>query len=193
MNILSVTIFVFLIFILIGIFLFFAVNLYYSIRSRNCPYIGTSQETIDKILKEAELKEGQYLLELGCGDGRVLRQAAREYKIKGRGIDIHGWAILKAKILARLQNLKNVEFERGNIFQVKLGEAGVIYLFLTREILEKLAPKIKNEIWPGALLISHGFEIPELEKELLKTIEHGGGLPSFQRITYFYKCQNPND
>ena len=167
-----------------GIFLFLAVNLYFSILTRNCPYLGTSQKTIDKILKEAELKEGQYFLELGCGDGRVLRQAAREYKMKGRGIDIHGWAILKAKILARN---KNIEFKKTDIFKTDIGGADVIYLFLTREILKKLAPKLRREIRPGALLISHGFEIPEFRECLWKIVEHEKDLPSYQRKTYFYK------
>lgn len=170
--------------------LFLAVNLYFSILTRNCPYIKTSPKTIDKILKEAELKEGQYFLELGCGDGRVLRRAARQYKIKGRGIDIHGWAVLKAKILARN---KNIEFQKADIFKTDIGGADVVYLFLTRKILEKLAPKLKNEIRPGALLISHGFEIPEFEEYLFNMIEHGEGLPGFQRKTFFFKIKNPND
>jgi len=164
--------------------LFLVINLFYSILTRNCPYLGTSPKTIDKILKEAELKEGQSFLELGCGDGRVLRQAAREYKIKGQGIDIHGWAILKAKILARGQS---IEFKKGNIFKADFGGADVIYLFLTREILAKLAPKLKNEMKRGALLISHGFKVPEFEESLFKIVEHEEDLPGFQKRTYFYK------
>ena len=181
---LILSIFVILFLISGGIILFLAANLYFSILTRNCPYLGTSQKTIAKILKEAGLKEGQYFLELGCGDGRVLRQAAREYNIKGRGIDIHGWAILKAKILSRSEN---IFFKKADIFKTDIGGADVIYLFLTREILARLAPKLKNEIKKNALLISHGFEMPEFQKHLFKTVEHGGDLPGFQKKTYFYR------
>lgn len=171
----------------LGAVIFLAANLYFCVRAGGCPYVQTGKKRIDRIVKEIDLKENDFILELGCGDGYFLRSAARNHQIKGLGIDIHGLAILKGIILARLAGLKNIQFKRENLFKCDVSRANVIYLFLISDVLEKLAPKLKKECAPGTMIISHGFKLPGFGEYLFKEIDHGNWNMSYQRRTYFYR------
>ena len=171
----------------LGIAIFLAANFYFCVRAGGCPYVPTGKKRIGRIIEEADLKEGSFVLELGCGDGYFLRRAAQERKIKGLGVDIHGIALLKGVILARLAKIKNIKFQRGDLFGCDISRAQVIYLFLISGVLEKLAPKLKKECSSGTLIISHGFKLPRFDKYLFKELDHGSWNMSYQRKTYFYR------
>lgn len=147
------------------------------------PYVPTKTKELLNFLKEAKIKKGQVFLELGCGDGRVVRNAVKEYGVKGTGIDINPFLIWWAKFRAKLAKVPNVEFKVENIFKTDLSKADVIYLFLMPELLAKLQGKFEKETKKGAILISHGFKIIGWEKHNFKTI------PNKPFPTYYYKIK----
>src|SRR6185436_12288719 len=51
-------------------------------------FVPTPQEAVDKMLEVAQLKKGDILYDLGCGDGRIVVTAAKKYGVKATGIDI---------------------------------------------------------------------------------------------------------
>jgi Histone methylation protein DOT1 len=51
-------------------------------------YVPTPPEVVDKMLRMAGVKEGDVLYDLGSGDGRIVITAAKQYKVRGVGIDI---------------------------------------------------------------------------------------------------------
>ena len=144
-------------------------------------YVPTKNKEVDAVLKEARLKKGQIFMDLGCGDGRVVRQAVKNFKVKGIGIDINPILILICRIKAHFSGLIGVKFSVENIMNADFSRADVIYIFLMPKFIEKLAPKLKSQTKKGALIISHGFKIIAFNKKLVKTIHH---LPF---PTYFYK------
>ena len=64
--------------------------------SYSCGYFKTPEDTlyqaqvnkVDYILQKLNLKEGMTLLDIGCGWGFLLIEAAKKYKIKGLGITL---------------------------------------------------------------------------------------------------------
>lgn len=148
---------------------------------KGSPYVPTRKKELDKILKNAKLKPGQRFYELGCGDGRISRAAATEYKVIAVGIDINPFLILYAKLINKFRKTKNTEFIKQNIFDTDLKKADVVYLFLMPKLISSLLPKLNKELRKNSLVISHGFTIVEWKNKLYKKIE---GKPF---STFYYR------
>lgn len=162
--------------ILVTIFL---IGLIYSSIS-GAPYVATDTKKIDEILRHAHLKKGEVFVELGCGDGRVVRRAVHAFGVQGIGIDINPVLLAMARFFARKQNSR-IRFKRENIHKTNLQKTNVLYLFLMPQFIEKLLPKFKRELPKNALIISHGFTIPSYN-DYLEYI-----LPDKQFSTYYYR------
>jgi len=148
---------------------------------KGSPYVPTKNKESEFFLKEAQLKKGQTFYDLGCGDGRIVRTAVKEYKVKGTGFDINPVLIHYARLLTKFKKVNNITFVTKNIFDVDLRKIDVVYIFLMPKLIEKLCPKFKKEMKKNSILISHGFEVEGLKKKLYKKIDHKP-FP-----TYFYK------
>ncbi len=144
------------------------------------PYVPTKRKQVELILKNAKFKKGQYLIEIGSGDGRLSTMATKLYGVKALGIDINPMLIKYAKLKARLARATHVQFKRANILHEDLTKADVIYIFLMPELIKKLEPQLSH-LRKKTLVISHGFKVPYLEKKKIQTIEQRP-FP-----TYFYK------
>ncbi len=127
--------------------------------SRGAPWVPTWKRDIARLLPLLNLKPGQKMYELGCGDGRVCLAAA-----KGNGAEIVGvelsflqWAI--AELTRRLKGIRNARFVWGDIFKQDLSDADVVYIFLMPKFYEKLRPKFQKELRPGARVVSYVWPI----------------------------------
>ncbi len=161
---------------------FYVISLIYS-WLKGAPYVSTQSKEIDEILKKAHLKEGQLFLELGCGDGRVTKNAVKKYKVYGIGIDINPLLIWYSKIMSYIQGIKNIEFLKKNVIDVDLGKADILYIYLFPQLVEKLQDKILHETKKNVIIISHGFKIRYLSKYLFN-IRKGAAF-----ITYYYRIK----
>lgn len=175
-------------FLVFFVFLFALLLFIYSLFSvvaqlMGSPYVPTKQKEVECILKEAGLKKGQLLIELGSGDGRVVRTAASNYGVRCVGIEIHPLLLIWSKLFVKLQKLESesVVFRRENFFKTDVSTADIIFLFLMPHTLKKLKGKFAKECKKKPLIISHGFKIEGWENYLKKTIPHTP-FP-----TYFYR------
>lgn len=135
------------------------------------PFVKTKNKTLDIILKEANLKPNQEFIDLGCGDGIVVRTAVKKYNVKGIGVDINPLLIYRAKLINHLQHTQKIRFIKQNIFDTDIKKADIIYIFLLPKFLVKLKSKLRHESKKNALIISHGFQIEGWEKYMFKTIK----------------------
>ena len=161
----------------------YMISLVYSLLMGS-PFVKTKSRTLDRVFKEANLKPNQLIIDLGCGDGKIVRTAAKHYKLRGIGVDINPLLIYRAKIMAKLEHLSSVTFYRQNIFDADISEADVVYLFLLPRFLVKLRAKLKNETKKDVLIISHGFQIEDWSKYMIKKIE---GKPF---STFYYRLHS---
>lgn len=145
------------------------------------PYVPTRQKEMECILRKAQLKKRKMFVELGCGDGRVMRMAAKKYGVRGTGIDVNPIVLGWAKFLSRLQKVNNLTYIRQNMFNADLSQADYLYLFLMPDLINKLTPKLRRQIKKNCVIISHGFPVKSLEDRLINKIPHSP-FP-----TYFYR------
>jgi cyclopropane fatty-acyl-phospholipid synthase-like methyltransferase len=125
------------------------------------PWIPTSRKTIRKMLQLARLKPGETLYDLGCGDGRIVIDAAKDFGALAVGIEIDPIRYYWAKLsILRLKLQGNTKVILGNFFKNNLSQADVVTLYLLQETNVKLMKKLSEELKPGARIVTKTFTIP---------------------------------
>jgi len=114
--------------------------------------------TIRRILRFAEVQPGETVCDLGCGEGRVLITAAKEFSARAIGVEIDPLKILLARLLRKINGVDDrVNIVRGNLFDFDPGSADVLYLYLTHQAMDKLFPKILKKLKPSVRIVSYRF------------------------------------
>ena len=114
------------------------------------------------MLRLADIKSGEVLYDLGCGDGRIIITAARLYGIHGVGVDIDPQRIQECRKNAANAEVENlVTFLEQDLFATDLREANIVTLYLLNTVNLKLRPKLLQELEPGTRIISHRFSMNE--------------------------------
>jgi ribosomal protein L11 methylase PrmA len=130
------------------------------------PYVPTTDEAVDAMLKLAEVKTTDVVYDLGCGDGRIVIAAAKRYGAHGVGIDIDPQRIAEANANARRAGVeKLVRFEENDLFQANFKDATVVTLFLLSSVNLKLRPKLLAELKPGTRIVSNTFDMGDWKAE----------------------------
>lgn len=129
------------------------------------PFVPTPHEVIEDMLRFAELKKGDVLYDLGCGDGRIVIEAAHRARIRAVGIDIDPQRIKESQENARMAGVDHlVEFRRADIFQSDFSEATVITMYLLPDVNLRLRPALLS-LKPGTRIISHQFDLDEWQAD----------------------------
>jgi len=126
------------------------------------PYVPTPMEAVNEMLRLAEIEEGDVLLDLGCGDGRIPVTAAAQYNIKAFGIDLNPVRIKESQENAKEAGVNHlVKFIEQDLYETDLTEASVITMYLLPSVNLKLRSKILSDVKPGTRIISHDFDMGE--------------------------------
>ncbi len=135
----------------------------WSVRAGSQPdigYVPTPHRMVQAMLAAADVKLGETVYDLGCGDGRIVIAAAKQYGARGVGFDLNVELVQVARAGAAAAGVRNLAtFRRANIFSVDLSPADVVTLYLLRELNLKLLPQLKA-LKPGARVVSYEFDIP---------------------------------
>jgi hypothetical protein len=124
------------------------------------PYFPTPQAVVDRMLEIAELKDSDFLIDLGCGDGRIPVTAAARYGARGLCVDADAQRIVEAKENAAKAGVADkVEVRKEDLFDTDIGNASVLTLYLSLGINIKLRPRILEKLKPGARVLSHDFNM----------------------------------
>jgi SAM-dependent methyltransferase len=135
------------------------------------PYVPTSEQGVQAMLKLADVKKTDVVYDLGCGDGRIVIAAAKTYGAHGVGIDINPVRISEAKENARKAGVTDlVRFEENDLFQADIHEATVVTLFLLSSVNLKLRPKLLQELRPGSRIVSNTFEMGDWKADKEVTV-----------------------
>jgi len=125
------------------------------------PFVQTPVEVAKKMLEISQIKSGEVLYDLGCGDGRLIILAAKDLGAKATGIELREDLIERARTEIKKLNLESkVNVIQGNFFDVPISEADVVTLYLTSSANERLRPKLEAELKRGARVVSHDFKVP---------------------------------
>lgn len=130
------------------------------------PYVPIHNKQARVALDMLNLKKGKKLYELGCGDGKVLKMAARR-GVYAVGYELNPLMYLAARLNTwRYRDLVTVRY--GNFWKTDLYDADAVYVFLLDRFMGRLDAKLKDELRPGTVVASYVFRIPA--KKPVKTV-----------------------
>jgi SAM-dependent methyltransferase len=135
------------------------------------PYVPTPPEVVEEMLRLADIKPGDLLYDLGCGDGRIVIAAAKKYEIKAVGIDIDPNRIAESNENAKKEGVADkVQFIQQDLFQADFRNATVVTMYLLTSVNRRLRPKLLAELRPGTRLVSHSFSMGEWKPDKTSNI-----------------------
>src|SRR5579863_10155267 len=156
-------------------------------RLPDVPYLPTTEPAVDAMLKLASVKSSDVVYDLGCGDGRLVIAAAKEYGARGVGIDINPDRIREANANARKAGVENlVRFEENDFFKADIHEASVVTLFLLNTVNLQLRPKLLQELKPGTRIVSNTFKMGDWKPDQEVTVQGTNDKTPFSRNLYLW-------
>ncbi len=159
-----------------------------SYKNSLAPYVNSPQHAVDKMLQLANLKPGETLYDLGCGDGRILIAAAEKYKAKGVGVEISNTLARRAAERVHKAGLSNqVTIVHGDFMRTDLSHADVVTLYLATTANENLRPNLEHYLRPNSRVVSYDYPIPGWKP--IDTVGTEGRLGTAHTI-YLYEVPN---
>jgi tRNA G37 N-methylase Trm5 len=133
-------------------------------------YVGTAYDLISRMLQMAEVKRGDLVYDLGCGDGRMLILAAQKYGCRGVGYEIDPERVRAAREnVERNRVEKLVKIVQADIFTVDLSKADVFPLYLLPEMNRKLLPQF-DKVKRGSRIVCHNYDLDGIEADTTVTV-----------------------
>ncbi len=130
------------------------------------PYVPTPTVIVAELLKLAEIKANDFVIDLGSGDGRLVITAAKQFGARGWGIEYQEHLVKLSNENAQKEGVgERVKFIQGDLFKANLQEANVVTLYLLPGTVTKLIPKFLDELKPGTRVVSHDYPLAPWQHE----------------------------
>ena len=129
-------------------------------------FVPTPDEVVAAMLKMVDVKPGEMVYDLGCGDGRIVISAARDFGARGIGVDIDPQRIAESRENATKAGVNDrVQFKQADLFTMNFADADVITLYLLPALNVRLRPRLLDELKPGTRIASHAFNMGDWEPD----------------------------
>jgi len=123
-------------------------------------FVATDLAVVKAMLMLAGVTRDDVVYDLGCGDGRIVITAAKEFGARGVGVDLDPQRIREARTHAdRVGVGDRVTFRVEDLFDADIRSATVVTLFLSPELNARLRPKLLSQLRPGTRIVSHRYGI----------------------------------
>ncbi len=131
------------------------------------PFLATPESLLDQLFDFAEITADDVVVDLGCGDGRLVIEAANRRGCSGRGIETDPELVRRARSAAEAAGLTGrVNIVQGDAAKLGVGDASVVFVFLPADVAAGLIPAIVASLQSSARVIAH-------EQHRIDTIEPG--------------------
>ena len=143
-------------FFFIGIFLFQHAA---EAQQLDVPFVATPQEVVEEMLNMANVGPGDYVIDLGSGDGRIVIAAAKRGAV-GHGVDLDPELVEESRRNAEQAGVDDrVSFWVENVYETDYTMATVITMYLLTSINVNLKPDFLRKLKPGTRVVSHIFDM----------------------------------
>jgi SAM-dependent methyltransferase len=144
-------------------------------RTPDVIFVATPEHMVPVMLTTARVSSNDVLYDLGCGDGRLVIEAAKQCGARGVGIDIDPVRIAESRANAERAGVSTLTtFVEADMFESSLAPATVVMLYLIPSLNRRLRPKLLHELNPGARVLSLGFDMEDWSP--VETVDYAGRL-----------------
>ena len=148
------------------------------------PYVPTPQDVVERMLALANVQKNDYVIDLGCGDGRIPVTAAKKYGARALGVDIDPVRIEEANANAKAAGVQNlVTFKLQNALTTDVSTATVVTTYLLSASNLRLRPILTKQLKPGSRIVAHSFSFGDWKPEKTDTFVDEAGR---SRVLYLY-------
>lgn len=122
------------------------------------PYVPVRKRDIEDAMSLAKLKPGEWMADLGCGDGRILLGAL------AKGANVVGYEI--SPILTWISRYRVRRFKDRatvlckNFFHEDLSKFDVLCVFQLIRLMPRLEEQLNRQSKPGVRVVSFAFDMP---------------------------------
>ena len=135
------------------------------------PYVPTPPVVVEEMLRLAAVGPGDFVMDLGSGDGRILIAAARKFGARGIGVDLDPERIEESVYNAQLAGVsERVTFQQQDLFKFDISQATVVTMYLLPSVNRKLRPRLLKELKPGTRIVSHDFDLEDWQPDQKSTV-----------------------
>ena len=135
------------------------------------PFVVTPDNVTLEMLKLADVKPGEHVIDLGSGDGRIVIVAARRFGATGLGVEIVPELVDKSRDNARRAGVADrVEFRVEDLYTTDLSRANVITMYLLPDVNLQLRPRLRA-LKPGTRIVSHDWDMGDWKPDRVVTVD----------------------
>lgn len=121
------------------------------------PYVPSTTIAVDEMLRVADVRAEDLVVDLGSGDGRIVIAAARDYGARGLGIEIDPALVKESAENARRAGVaERVAFREGDVLKADFSAASVVTMYLLPQLVEQVKPRLLA-LKPGTRIVAHDF------------------------------------
>ena len=140
------------------------------------PFVPTPNDVVTRMLTLAGVTENDVVYDLGCGDGRIVIAAARDFGARGVGVDIDPQRIAEANANAEQAGVQHlVKFIEQDAMTVDVSDATVVTLYLLSSSNARLRPILTRQLRSGARIVSHAFSMGNWDPDVIDRFEDARG------------------
>jgi SAM-dependent methyltransferase len=141
------------------------------IQTPDVVYVGTPYDVVSEMLHMAQVNKDDLVVDLGCGDARMLVLAAQKYGSRGIGYEIDPDMVRASRRNLEKNNVADlVQIIQADIFTVDISKADVLPIYLLPEMNLRLLPQFET-LKPGSRLVFHNYDlegfVPDRKMEVI--------------------------
>lgn len=160
---------------IIAVVLYYYLDIVISlIRTGWVPYVPSFTATVDTIIHHIKIQPRSTVIDLGCGDGKVLRLLSKKFHLKKCiWYDIASFPLLLGRILNTLYGYKHIDLRYGNFLDLNIPSCDYIYCYLLPSMLAKLELILQSSLDENTIVISNTFAFPHRKpRKIITSPQH---------------------
>jgi hypothetical protein len=148
-------------------------------------YSPTPDVVVEAMLALAGVTTTDVVYDLGCGDGRLVVTAARQFGARAVGVEQDPDRADLARTRAQSAGVSDrVRIDVGDLRSVDLGDASVVCLYLAPSAYAELQVWLRSVLRPGTRVVSHEMSFAGWAPEEAAVVAWGGVRAS---LIYLWK------
>ena len=156
-----------------GLYFYFARNFQWDL----APFYPTPQIVVGRMLELGNVGPDDIVYDLGCGDGRIVTQAAERFGARGVGVEYDASVAQRAIDIVKSRGLGDrVRIIVGDALKVDVSPATVVTVYLLQDTMPLLRPIFDKSLKPGTRVVSHDWYMPGWTPVRTEKMDDGTGV-----------------